>query len=287
MSSKRILVALSPSNDRDVAFERGLALAKAGGAELYLLHAVPASQRDSSRAAERRRRSAELRERAEAEGVSALAVEQHGDPADIIVLHADAWFVDLIVIGIERRTGWARWRERPVAERVLRRTTRPTLVVRSDDAGDAPAFGHVAVAVDLSSGSARLIDTARQLSGGELTVIHAVDGVGSAGDGWMVPEYRGDVLMAARRRMADLLPPDSGVAVNLHVADGLPADALRASVAAIRPGLVVVGRSPRFLQPAATAVRVLRDSDRAVLMVPDEASAVSLDLAAPVRRRAA
>jgi nucleotide-binding universal stress UspA family protein len=110
MIHKRLLVPLSLSDGRDVAFEHALAMATAWSAELYLLHAVPADERFSYRATERLQRSKELRERAEAAGVSAQWVEQHGDPAEIIVLHADARAVDLIVIGTERRTGWARWR---------------------------------------------------------------------------------------------------------------------------------------------------------------------------------
>lgn len=132
MNHKRILVALSLSDGRDAAFERALTLAKASDAELYLLHAVPANRPFSYRAVERLQRARELRERAEAAGVRALTVEQHGDPAEIIVLHADARPVDLIVMGSERRTGWARFRKRSVAKRVLRRTKRPTLVVGSD-----------------------------------------------------------------------------------------------------------------------------------------------------------
>src|SRR5688572_2160630 len=127
-SHKRLLVPLSLPDGPDVAFERALAMAKAWGSEMYLLHAVPAYERFSYRAAERLQRSKELRERAAAAGVSAQSVEQHGDPAEIIVLHADARAVDLIVIGTDRRTGWARWRQRSVAESVLRRTKRPTLV---------------------------------------------------------------------------------------------------------------------------------------------------------------
>jgi nucleotide-binding universal stress UspA family protein len=128
-SHKRILVALSSPEGRDAAFERALAIARTSGAELYLLHAVPANQPFSFRAAERLQRSTELLQRAEDAGVTAQTVEQHGDPADIIALHADARAVDLIVMGTERRTGWARLRQPSVSERVLRRTTRPTLVV--------------------------------------------------------------------------------------------------------------------------------------------------------------
>ena len=84
MDLKRILVALNSPNGRDAAFERALALAQSTGAELYLLHAVPVSDPFSFRSAERLKRMADMRERAEAAGVRVHTVEQHGDAAEII-----------------------------------------------------------------------------------------------------------------------------------------------------------------------------------------------------------
>ena len=102
MNKRRILVAADLTKGRDAAFDRGLAIARTSGAELYLLHAVPANQRFSIGATERLRRTAEFRNRAEQMGVAFQAVEQHGDPAEIIELHANARDVDLIVMGAER-----------------------------------------------------------------------------------------------------------------------------------------------------------------------------------------
>jgi nucleotide-binding universal stress UspA family protein len=280
MKPKRILVALSLSDGRDAAFERGLALAKSTGAELYLLHAIPADHPFSHRAAERLRRATELRARAEAAGVPALAVEQHGDPADIIVLHADDRAVDLIVMGTERRTGWARFRERSIAERVLRRTKRPTLVVRGDDASD---FEKVLVAVDLSPASTTLVDSALQLLGGKarrLTVMHAVTGIEAADavrhrGRWVVPEYRGYVLDAARERLADVMPASAGSDVSLEVAAGPAAETI--GTYAADADLIVMGRSRRFMHLGSTAVRMLRTTDRALLIVPPEAAAQATD----------
>ena len=162
----RILVALTPTTGRDAAFEHALALATRSGAELYLLHAVPADRPFSYRAAERLVRAADLRKRAEAAGVTAMTVEQHGDPAGIIALHADARQVDLIVMGSERRTGWARLRRPSVAERVLRRTTVPALVVSNDDPADGPAFENVRL-MRRGSTAARVLRN----TGGALLVI--------------------------------------------------------------------------------------------------------------------
>jgi len=297
MNHKRILVALGTTDGPDPAFERASALAKASGAELYLLHAVPANRRFSCRAAERLQRSIELRERAQAAGVKVQMAEQHGDPAEIIVLHADARPVDLIVMGTERRTGWARFRRPSVAERVLRRTKRPTLVVAGDDIVDGSAFENVLVAVDLSPASRALIDTAMRLLRGEarqLTVIHAVDSIEAAGAvrnpaRWKVPEYRGYVLDGARRQLEAVmaLSGDADVKPHIRVAAGSAAEAIGAHAADVNADLIVMGRSRRFMHLGSTAVRVLRSTRHALLVVPPTAAAHTIDAGEPVHKRAA
>lgn len=297
MNHKRILVALNFLDGRDAAFERALALAKASHAELYLLHAVPANDRFSFRAAERLERARELRDRAAMVGVQAQTIEQRGDPAEIIVLHADARPVDLIVMGTERRNRWARWRQRSVAERVLRRTKRPTLVVRSDDTGDGSKFENILVAVDLSPASTGLIDAAVQLSGGtarKLTVVHAVDTIEPGGAfrtraRWMVPEFRGHVLGEARRQLKALIGRSvgSGAKPQLRVATGPAAETIREHAADVNADLIVLGRSPRFLHLGSTAVRILRNTDRALLVIPPTALARTTDLERFTDKRAA
>ena len=139
MDLRRILVAVNSLNDRDAAFERALMLARLSGAELYLLHAVPANRPFGLWAIDRLKRMTDMRQRAEDAGVRAQTVEQHGDPAQMIALHANARGVDLIVMGGEPRHGWGRHRSR-VAERVIRRTNVPTLVVASDPSNGPTAF---------------------------------------------------------------------------------------------------------------------------------------------------
>jgi nucleotide-binding universal stress UspA family protein len=294
MKHNRILVALSLADGRDPAFERALALARASGAELYLLHAVPANQPFSLRAAERLKRAADLRQRAEAVGVSAQTVEQHGDPAEIIVLHADARPVDLIVMGTERRTGWARFRQRSVAERVLRRTKRPILVVRRDDTGGS-AFENVLVAVDLSPVSRTLIDTTMHLFGGDvrqLTAIHAVESIEAASAlrsraRWMVPEYRRYVLGDARRQLEAVMRQNAGTDIKpkLRVAIGAAAEMIRAHSAYVNADLIVMGRSKRFMHVGSTAVRVLRTTGRALLVVPPTAAAQTVGVEESIHKR--
>jgi nucleotide-binding universal stress UspA family protein len=297
MKHNRILVALNLTVGRDPAFERALTLARGSGAELYLLHAVPANQPFSFRAAERLERAAELRKRAEAAGVSAQTVEQHGDPAEIIVLHADARPVDLIVMGTERRTGWARFRQRSVAEQVLRRTKRPTLVVREDDTGDGSAFENVLVAVDLSPTSRALIDTTMQLVGGnvrQLTAIHALESI-EAADAlrnrarWMVPEYRRYLLGEARRELEAVVPNIAGtdIKTRLRVATGATVETIRAYATYEDADLIVMGRSKRFMHLGSAAVRILRTTDRALLVVPPTAAGQTIGIEQSTHRRAA
>ena len=295
MNHHRLLVALSPTDGPDPAFARALTLAHASGAELYLLHAVPANRPFSFRAGERLERAAALRQRAAAVGVRAEIVEQHGDPAEIIVLHADARAVDLIVMGTQRRTGWARWRERSVAERVLRRTKRPTLVVTGDDTGDASAFQHVLVATDLSPASASLIDAALQFAGEarQLTLLHAVNGIEADGAlrssaRWAVPEYRSYVLEEARRQLNAAVPPDvTRSTLQLRVAAGPAAEIIAGHAAEVGAALIVLGRSRRFMHLGSTAVRLLRNTDRALLIVPTAETPRTIDVEPPRHRRAA
>ena len=276
MNSKRILVAASLTNGRDAAFERGLALARASGAEMYVLHAVPANQPFSFGGTHRLDRTAELRSRAEQAGVVVRTVEQHGDPAEIIELHANARAADLIVMGADRALG-SRWLRRPsITERVLRRTTRPTLIVPTDDDAES-GFGNLLVAVDLSPASKEIVDYAVRLPEGDpprLTVVHAAQGIESAtavrsAARWMVPEYRTYILEDARRQLETIVADvPSAVDTRVRIATGSHAKAILKEAEAIDADLVVVGRSGRFRPLGSTALRVLRDNERALLVVP-------------------
>jgi nucleotide-binding universal stress UspA family protein len=133
----RILCAIDLEKASERAFDRALNLAVVSEARLHLLHAIPANVRFSWRASERLRYLTRLRERAEAVGVWVRVEEQHGDPARVIVLHANARKMDLVVLGSNRRRGWRRLREGSVSKRVLHRAAWPVLIVP----WDAPRAG--------------------------------------------------------------------------------------------------------------------------------------------------
>ena len=129
---KKILCAIDLTKASRNAFDRALSVALVSKARLYILHAVPANERFSWRASERLELLTNLRERAEREGVRVRVVEQHGDPARVIVLHANSRKADLVVLGSNRRRGWQRFREGSVGERVLRRAAWAVLIVPWD-----------------------------------------------------------------------------------------------------------------------------------------------------------
>jgi nucleotide-binding universal stress UspA family protein len=129
---KKILCAIDLTKASRSAFDRALSIARVSKARLYVLHAVPKNHPFSSHQSERLELLTSLRERAAREGVPVRTVEQHGDPARTIVLHANSRNADLVVLGSNRRRGWQRFREGSVGERVLRRAAWPVLIVPWD-----------------------------------------------------------------------------------------------------------------------------------------------------------
>jgi nucleotide-binding universal stress UspA family protein len=129
---KKILCAIDLTRASRTAFDRALSIARASEARLYILHAVPKSHSFSWQQSERLELLTSLRERAVREGVRVRTVEQHGDPARTIVLHANARKADLVVLGSNSRRGWQRFREGSVGELVLRRAAWPVLIVPWD-----------------------------------------------------------------------------------------------------------------------------------------------------------
>lgn len=129
---KKILCAIDLTKASRNAFDRALSIASVSRARLYVLHAVPPNKPYSWRARARLDLLTQLRHRAERGGVLVRVVEQHGDPARTIVLHANSRKADLVVLGSNRRRGWQRFRQGSVGERVLRQAAWAVLIVPWD-----------------------------------------------------------------------------------------------------------------------------------------------------------
>jgi nucleotide-binding universal stress UspA family protein len=201
-------------------------------------------------------------------------VEQQGDAADVIVLHADTRPVDLIVMTSERRRGWKRIRKPSVTESVMRRTIRPTLVVRPGETG---AFTRVLVGVDLSNESAHIVNSVMALPGNDvrhLTVVHAVEQIEAAEAfqspaRWKVGEYRSYMLDSARREVAQMMQGvETAAKVDVRVSGGSADDVIEMHATDLDPDVIVIGRSSRLLPFASTATRLLRNTGYSVLVVP-------------------
>jgi len=75
---------------------------------------------------------ADLRARASDAGVDCVDAMRHGRPSDAIVDYADEEDADLLVLGTKRRPDEYRALLGSVTNRVLRLTSRPALVVKTD-----------------------------------------------------------------------------------------------------------------------------------------------------------
>lgn len=147
---KRILMPTDGSASSDLAVTQGLELAKQLGAEVTFLHVLEnpltagyATPETLPYAAELyqdlREAGAQLLERAKAKaaavGVTANTVlVEHHDPVEAV--HDAEADHDVVVMGTHGRRGFNRWMFGSVAEGALRRSTKPYLVVRAQDASE-------------------------------------------------------------------------------------------------------------------------------------------------------
>ena len=283
-SLSRILAAIDFSKPARAAFDQALALSRRYGAELTVVHAVPATQSFQSRARARLALSAKLRRRAESAGVRLHVSVQHGDPAGVILLHARALDPDLIVLGTHQRTGLDRLRAGSVAERVAVKATRPILIVPvRGDAAVSPAFRHIAVAVDFSEASERAVHWGLALAsdpGDRVTLVHVVPGF--SGDEpprglyrYGIVEYQRGLVTDARRRLLQAVPFDLERAGKVHarIVTGEPATEVTRVANEIEADLVVAGVPRRNALTrglfGVTAARLLRVVQAPMLAVPD------------------
>ena len=175
----RVLTAVDFSEPARAAFNHALALSRTHQAELSVVHAVPGARSLAWYAHERTALIAALRQTAEAAGVRFKVSVRHGDPADVILLHARATRPDVIVLGTHQRSGVDRFRLGSVAETVTLQATQPVLVVPASAAGrtaeSAMSFKNILVGVDFSAGSTAAVESA--LSSGNansrVTLVHA------------------------------------------------------------------------------------------------------------------
>jgi nucleotide-binding universal stress UspA family protein len=230
---------------------------------------------------------AALRHTAEAAGVSLRVSVQHGDPAGVIVLHANARGFDLVIVGTHQRVGMGRLREGSVAERVIQRVTSPVLIVPAVDNDDGtvtvPSFGRVVCATDFESASTSALHMAlpiAQKASGHLTLVHVIKGVSPESTARYtlrsrVPEYHRFLAEDAWRRLQEAIPFEVRQSGSVHarVVTGTPSDEIVRIADEARADLIVLGVTSRGAIGrrliGSTAARVMRQAGCAVLAVPE------------------
>ena len=283
----RILCAVDFSEPAQAAFQQALALSRARNAELTVVHAVPKDRPFRWRALERIDLTTRLRQSATAVGVRLEVSVQHGDPADVILVHARARRPHLLVIGRHRRAGLARLRAGSIAETVALRAACAVLVVpaaAADSIVQAPmSFGDIVCAVDFSPASNAALHHAAALaseSNGRLTLVHVAKGISPADLSrykyqLRVPESQALGTEDAWRRLQNAIPlalRGSG-RVHVRVLTGDPSTEIVRIAAEANADLIVVGVTSRGAigrrMFSATATWVMRTAGRLVLAVPD------------------
>jgi len=179
----KVLVPLDGSRTSEEALGPVLKLLKsAGNGQIVLLHAVTPAEYFSVTARqyvqqERRRSAAYLQDLAEriANGTGVQERIVTGEASREIVAEARRCHADLIAMTSHGRSGVREWAFGSVAERVLRTTNLPVLVLRGNGA-KTTALRRIMVALDGSEESLEVVGPAAELAaavGAEVLLVHA------------------------------------------------------------------------------------------------------------------
>lgn len=136
---KNIMVPLDGSPLAEAILPQVVELARLHGAELVLLrvalaHGFPMADPMEAQGVAVREAEEYLQKIGEGvreRGVRTSTVVRYGNPAEEILGHAEATSVDLIAMGTHGRTGVGRWVFGSVAEKVLRASRQPLLLLRA------------------------------------------------------------------------------------------------------------------------------------------------------------
>jgi nucleotide-binding universal stress UspA family protein len=279
------------------ALERAVALATHLGARVVPLHVHMSPDPNpgiAERLMEKHReavRDAAASATAQVQKRWGLAVQhREGEPASAILRAIEDLDVDLVAMGTHGRRGAGRLLCGSVAEKVVRKSEVPVLLVRQ--ACPAPAQPVVLCATDLGRGSRTVIERARQLAdaaGARLDLLHAYAvALGSypSFDPGLVARAVEEIERWATVELA-AAARDAGAARRYLVVGGAAA-AILETAHQLNPLFVVVGTHRRHgvarLYMGSVAEWVLRRSPYPVLIVPVGESADPPDVAASARR---
>jgi nucleotide-binding universal stress UspA family protein len=299
---KHILCPVDFSEFSHHAFDRAVAVARSCGAELTVLHVLPVPSAVPAlpygpegpgpfgfEAVDRDRALAELSRFLAAE--RSIGVPLHYKTAESpsvqkeILMQASRLSADLVVMGTHGRSGFDRFVLGSVAEKTLRTSRVPVLVVppRLPDvpAGRDP-FQRILCAVDFSQDSARALGYATSLArhaAGRLTLLHSVEPVPVGYDplgavNFDVVGYEQALENSARTELQKLLPQPiaPGCDTETVVTRGKPYREILRVATERQADLIVVGVHGRNafdrLVFGSTTEHVVRRATCPVLAVP-------------------
>ena len=289
----RVLCAVDLAEPGRAAFDQALALARAQGAELLIVHGVPLDRPFDQGAAERVTYLRSLVASAEAADVDVRVSVQSGEAAEIVLLHAHARESGLIVLSAQhgRINGRAFG---SVAEDVLRGAGCPTLIVPGQrQAFPSRGFANALCAVDLSATTETLVQRVTSLIDQpehRLMLLHVIRGSVPAGGSstldFLAKEYHGRVRDTLRR-LQELIPAERKGTVLARVAMGEVVPEIVQAARASHADVIIVAARPRTRvgrRLFGVTRELLRRAECPVLAIPAGAPALSQP---EVRRKAA
>jgi nucleotide-binding universal stress UspA family protein len=247
---KHILVASDLTDGSHRALVRAVQLKQATAAALTLLHVAEPGLAEELAESRRSAALAALRShmtQASQEELRRVVIEVlTGTPAATILGEAEAQGTDLIVLGEPRKQRMKELFVGTTAERVIRQSERPVLVVKGQP---DKAYQRVLVAFDLSQAAERVLDTTLALAPlAEFRLVHA-----RRNSSGRVPEgmeekganERARSLLedAARRAGARSAYPHTKLAVDM--VEGPPAAVIANTAAAFGADLLAMGTHGR------------------------------------------
>lgn len=280
---RRILVGTDFSKSANCALNMAIAISQIFGSELFLVHAVaPIVYGDGQNpipidvvAAQREAAEAEMSKLVASDsrltGLKTSTTVATAGAVDLIDQVAEEEKVDLVVLGSHGASGIERLLLGSVAETVLRKNSRPVLIVGPNCHIERHPFRSILFCTDLDTSSLRAAQYASALaegSDGRLTLLHVVEGSPQT------PGAKADLSEDhLQHQLRSLLPADAEVFCKpkIRIEHGSPSQVIVGVAESEAASLIVVGLRNRALlaghAPWSTLSHIIRNAKCGVLAV--------------------